>query len=128
MAEVAGAGATVDRHSRRGVFASVGALGAAILASLCCTGPLLFVTLGVGAGLASRFEPLRPLFTIMTLALLGFAFVAVYRRRPVAPEDCGPDGICAVPRNRMRDRIMLWTATILAASLLTFPEWSVVLL
>lgn len=43
---------------RRGIVASLGAIAAAVLASLCCIGPVLFVTLGVGAGFARQFEPL----------------------------------------------------------------------
>lgn len=128
MADVAGVDTTAYRHSRRGVFASIGALGAAFLASLCCIGPLLFVTLGVGAGLASRFEPLRPAFTMVTIGLLGLGFYSVYGRNSSASEVCGPDGTCIVPRNNARDKIILWSATILAVALLTFPEWSVIFL
>lgn len=58
-------------------------LGAALLAvlgglgaSLCCIGPILFVTLGIGAGLASTFEPLRPLFTAITVVALASFFLA----------------------------------------------------
>src|SRR5919197_3631828 len=82
----------------RGVLASFGAIGAAFLASLCCIGPVLFVTLGVGAGLAARFEPLRPAFTVLTLALLALGFYVVYGRRPAVASAassaaaCGPDG------------------------------------
>lgn len=47
--------ATPDR-GRRGLAASLGAIGAALLASLCCIGPVLLVTLGVGAGLAKLAE------------------------------------------------------------------------
>lgn len=114
--------------SRGGILASLGAVGAAALASLCCIGPLLFVTLGVGAGLASTFEPLRPLFTALTVALLGAGFYVVYGRRPAVASPaavvCGPDGSCAVPRNRRRERALLWTATLIALVLLTFPQWS----
>lgn len=118
---------------RRGLVASLGAVGAAFLASLCCVGPVLFVTLGVGAGLASRFEPLRPLFTALTLALLAVGFYVVYSHRPAAAGSgatgaaCGPDGVCVVPQNRTRDRALLWTATVVALVLLTFPQWSVLL-
>lgn len=128
MADLLGVQATARTHSRRGLFASFGALGAAFLASLCCIGPLLFVTLGVGAGLASRFEPLRPAFTVVTIALLALGFYSVYGRRKVGAEVCGPDGTCAVPRSGKRDKFILWSATILAAALLTFPEWSLVLI
>lgn len=72
-------GATApSRRSRRTLWAGVGGVTAAFLGSLCCLGPLLFVTLGVGAGLASTFEPLRPVFAVIMLALFGLAFYSVY--------------------------------------------------
>ena len=112
-----------------GIAASAGAVVAALLASLCCVGPVLFVTLGIGAGLASRFEPLRPFFTLLTLGLLALGYHTVYGRKAVtssadAPPACGPDGACHVPRNRTRDKTLLWVAIALAALLLTFPQWS----
>lgn len=121
--------------ARRGLVASLGAVGAAFLASLCCVGPVLFVTLGVGAGMASRFEPFRPLFTALTLGLLAVGFYVVYGRRPAAHPTvdgaagaaCRPDGSCAVPRDRRRDKALLWVATVVALVLLTFPQWSVLL-
>lgn len=118
-----GVGRTDGRGDRRGLGASLGAVGAALLASLCCIGPLLFVTLGVGAGLASRFEPLRPVFSLLTVALIAIGFYIVYARPPKS-EACDTDGVCAVPRSRTREKILLWTATVVALLLLTFPQWS----
>jgi mercuric ion transport protein len=119
-AEPAGAG------GRGGAFAAIGAVGTAFLASLCCIGPILFVTLGVGAGLASRFEPLQTVFTVITLVLLAIGFYVVYGRRPAARDGaaCVREGNCDVPRHRTRDRIVLWVATVVALLLLTFPQWS----
>lgn len=117
----------VPASSRRGLFASLGAVGTAFLAALCCVGPLLFVTLGVGAGLASTFEPLRPVFAVATVALLAVGFYVVYGKRPsVATSDaaCDPGETCANPRSRTRDRALLWVATVVALLLLTFPRWS----
>lgn len=114
--------------TRRGLAAAAAAIGAAFLASLCCVGPLLFVTLGVGAGLASTFEPLRPVFTLLTVALLVTGFYVVYAKRPAtADATCAPDGTCAVPRHRTRDQVLLWLATVAALVFLTFPRWSVLL-
>lgn len=112
--------------ARRGMLAATGAVGAGVLASLCCIGPVLFVTLGVGAGLATRFEPLRPFFTVLTLGLLVVGFYVVYGQpaRAAASEACGPDGSCAVPRRRTKDKLVLWVATVVALLLLTFPQWS----
>ena len=120
----------VPASSRRGLFASLGAVGAALLAALCCVGPLLFVTLGVGAGLASTFEPLRPVFTVATVALLGVGFYAVYGKRSsavAADAACGAGEACVIPRSRTRDRVLLWVATVVALLLLTFPQWSLLL-
>lgn len=121
-------------RARRGLLAAAGAIGAAFLASLCCVGPLLFVTLGVGAGLASTFEPLRPALTGLTLVLLAAGFYIVYGRRgaqrqtPESAAGCTPDGTCTVPRDRTRDKVLLWIATALAVVFLTFPQWSLLLL
>ncbi len=106
--------------------ASVAAIGAAFLASLCCIGPVLFVTLGVGAGLASWFEPLRPVFTGLSVGLLALGFYIVYGRRPAgdAGGSCDVDGSCTVARSRTRDTVLLWSAALFALVLLTFPQWS----
>ena len=117
----------------RGLFAAVGAVGAAFVASLCCVGPLMFVAFGVGAGFASTFEPLRPIFTVLTVALLAVGFYVVYGRQSALAKSgnttavCDADGRCSVPRNRTSDRVVLWTATVLALVFLTFPQWSLFL-
>lgn len=113
---------------RRTLLAGVGGIVAALLGSLCCVGPVLFLALGIGAGLASTFEPLRPVFGALMVAALGTGFYTVYGRRPVlaeaAAESCAPGEPCPVPRRRMRDRVFLWSATALAIALWTFPTWS----
>ena len=132
---------------RSSLLAGTGGVVAALLGSLCCVGPLLFVTLGVGAGFASTFEPLRPLFGVVMLALLAAGFYAVYGRRttagaqgvagtgsasttcdPASNPACVPESTCAVPTRRRRDVAVLWTATALAVVLWTFPTWSLWLL
>lgn len=116
-----------SRRSRAGVLAALAAVAAAVGASQCCIGPLLFVTLGVGAGLASTFEPLRPLFTVLAAIGLAIAFYVVNGRKPAA-EVCGPGETCAVPRNRRRDRVILWIATVVAVLFWSFNYWSLLLL
>jgi mercuric ion transport protein len=98
----------------------MGAVGAAFAASLCCSGPLLYVALGIGgAGLASTFEPFRPWLIGLTAILLGLGFYAVY----------APGARCATDesaeRMRRRQKAMLWTGTLLALAFATFPTWSV---
>jgi mercuric ion transport protein len=121
----------LGQHSgRRSLAASIAAVGAALVASLCCIGPVLFVTLGVGAGMATRFEPLRPLFTVLTVGLLALGFYSVYGKRPATTSaaSCDVDGNCTVPRSRTRDKVLLWIAALVALIVLTFPQWSAVLI
>lgn len=113
-----------DRTPRMaGTWAALAAVAAAAGASLCCVGPLLFVTLGVGAGLASAFEPLRPLFTVLTGLGLAVGFYVVYVRKP-AGAACAPGEACAAPLRRRRDRVILWVATAVALLLWSFNYWS----
>jgi mercuric ion transport protein len=104
---------------------------AAFLGSLCCIGPPIFVALGLGAGLASTFEPLRPLFGTLMAAMLGLGFYVVYRphraasggpresvQKPMAGQSC------ALPGTTTRDKAIVWTAAVLAVILWTFPTWS----
>ena len=116
-----------DHSGKRNLAASIAAVVAALLASLCCIGPVLFMTLGVGAGFATRFEPLRPIFTVLTIALLAVGFYSVYGRQR-ARASCDIDGTCTVPRSRKRDKILLWFAALVALIVLTFPQWSAVLI
>jgi len=83
------------------------AVGAAAAASLCCLGPFLLVSLGIGMGLAgwlARLDPLRPWLATLALVLLGWA--AWQQRR------CG----CGVD-------IRWWTACLMSALLITAPWW-----
>lgn len=118
------------RRASRGLWAAAGAVVAAFGAALCCVGPIVFVTFGVGAGLASTFEPLRPVFTVLAVLGLGVGFVAVYGRGRMAQAmdaDCGPDQACSIPRSRARDKVILWTATVLAIVVWSFNYWSLLL-
>ena len=107
-----------------------GGVGAAFLGAICCIGPLLFVTIGIGAGLASTFEPLRPIFGVIMVVLFGVAAYTVYRKpRPAADGvACVTEDSCALPDTRGRDRKILWSAGVIALVLWTFPTWSVWLL
>lgn len=110
--------------AKQGLFASLGAVGAGFLSALCCLGPLLFVAFGVGAGLASTFEPLRPLFTVLTAGFLALGFYSVYGRRKMAEAKCAPGEACSVPKSRTRDKVILWAATVLTVALWSFTYWS----
>ncbi|MEX2179451.1 MAG: mercuric transporter MerT family protein [Gemmatimonadaceae bacterium] len=104
-------------------FASTaGGVVAAIASTICCAGPLVALTLGFSAaGLATAFEPWRPVFVGATVLGLGYGHWMLRHEQNRA---CVPGASCASPRARRRLRWALWTATALAIPLLLFPWWS----
>lgn len=63
---------------------TIAALGSALLASLCCIGPIVVGALGIGAlGAASALESLRPYLLGLTGILIGAGFYWIYRKRTV---------------------------------------------
>ena len=115
---------------RRAILTGAGGVAAAVLGSLCCAGPLLFVTFGVGLGLASTFEPLRPFFGVLMLVLLAAGFWTVYgrsmRRSPGSSSGraCATGAGSTAPTRRTREVVILWVATLVALVAWTFPTWS----
>ncbi len=108
--------------TKKTYLAAGGGIVAAFASALCCVGPLIAVALGVsGAGIAARFEPLRPYFLAATAVLLGLGFWLLRREEQRA---CEPGSLCASPIARRRIRLALWAATGLAAVFATFPAWS----
>lgn len=93
---------------------------AAILASACCLGPLVLVTLGVGGAWVANLqalEPLRPVFIAVALAALFLAWRRLYRR--TAP--CAPGEVCAMPATRQGYRMLFWIVAALVLVALAFP-------
>jgi len=109
---------------------SVGGLVAALLASVCCIGPLVFAALGVGvgasgfvAGTASYLKgllPYRPWFIGLTILLLGFSFSIAYRK-PKAGEPSCP--ACRPVSGSRPNHVLLWILTALAVALILAPYW-----
>jgi mercuric ion transport protein len=93
---------------------------AAIGGSLCCVGPLLLLTLGIGGAWVANLavlEPYRPLFIGLTLLFLGLAFRTLY----LVPRVCAPGTPCADPRTLKRQRLGFWLVTVLLLVLLAVP-------
>ena len=93
---------------------------AALLASTCCLGPLILITLGFSGAWISKLtvlEPYQPIFIGAALVALFFAGKRIWR--PVA--QCAPGEVCALPRVRLGYQILFVgvCALLLAASL--FP-------
>jgi mercuric ion transport protein len=107
-----------ERNSGRGVLAAGGL--AAILASTCCLGPLVLVTLGFSGawiGNITALEPYRPIFIGVALVALFFAWRRIFR--PV--DACKPGEICAIPRVRTSYKVIFWIVVALVAVALAFP-------
>lgn len=100
----------------------IGSVVAAVGASICCIGPVVFTALGVGtlSAAAVRFEVYRPGFLIATTVLLAAGFYTTYR--PSVPENCRTDGACP-PASKRVAKIVLWFATLLVILLVTFPYY-----
>ncbi|HAT1844392.1 mercuric transporter MerT family protein [Legionella pneumophila] len=110
-------------NSRWTISALGGAFIGAVVASLCCIGPLVFLTLGIsGAWLSTltQLEFLRPIGIITTIVFLALAFWRLY----LAPQRCSVDKPCAKPDNLLIQRIIFWVVTFLAILLLTFPWYA----
>ena len=107
---------------REGVLVG-GSIVAALLASVCCIGPILIAVLGVGVGVAGVFpwfESIRPFLAILTIALFGTALYMTYRRQK---EECAEGEACAVPSTKRLQKTMLWIAGVVALMSLTFPYY-----
>jgi len=100
-----------------------GAVSAALAASACCIGPLLFALAGIGgAGFLIALEPYRPVLTVATLGMLGVGFYFTYRRPiPSSGEGLAADCGCERPRTNRTGRALLWVATVLVVLALGFP-------
>lgn len=112
-----------DRPARKGWLAAGGVVGA-FLASACCIGPLVLLTLGVsGAWIANltALEPYKPIFAVIALAFIAAGFRQAYRRPATA---CQPDFYCARPSSARLTRAALWAALILVLAALTANAWA----
>lgn len=94
--------------------ALAGGVLSAIGASLCCLGPLVLVSLGLGgAWLANltALEPYRPLFLVAAVTALVLAYRKLYRSR--TQEACAPGAVCATPRADRLYRALFWAVSAL---------------
>ena len=93
---------------------------AAIGASVCCVGPLVLLTLGIGGAWIANLtalEPLRPWFIAATLLFVGLAFRRLYHQ----PQVCEPGAACAEPIVLKRQRLIFWIVALVLLALLSVP-------
>jgi len=114
---------TARSLTKAGLAASV---VAAFGASICCIGPIAAAFLGLTSfGALVKYEPFRPILTVITLAFLAPAFYLAYRKR--SAEACEPDSVCAThgaTRMQRINRTVLWIVTAIVLIILAFPTWS----
>lgn len=93
---------------------------AGIAASVCCLGPLVLVSAGLGGAWMSNLaalEPLRPVFVGAALVALFFAYRRIWR--PAA--ECKPGEVCAVPETKRAYKIIFSAVTVLVLVAISFP-------
>ncbi len=93
---------------------------AAILASGCCLGPLLLVTLGFSGawiGNLTALEPYRPVFIAIALLAMFFAYRRIFR----PAQACEPGEVCAVGHVRSGYQVLFWIVAALVLVALAFP-------
>ena len=93
---------------------------AAILASTCCLGPLVLVTLGFSGawiGNLTLLEPYRPIFIGAALVALFFAWRSIFR----PAQACTPGAVCAIAQMRSTYKLIFWIVAALVLVALAFP-------
>ena len=115
-----------QKQARVARFGMAASIATAFGASICCIGPIVAVMFGMTSLAAlAKYEPLRPIFGVVTAALLTLAFYMTYKRPAEAA--CDPESICAtqgLDRMQKINRAAVWTAAIVAVAMFTFPSWS----
>jgi mercuric ion transport protein len=111
-------------QDRKGNTAAIGGVIGAVLASSCCIGPLLLITLGASGawiGSLTALKAYQPIFVAVTLVFLGFGFWQVYGK---SKQPCEDGSTCATPRSSRIVKGALWIATVLVAIALTVDMWA----
>lgn len=117
----------VVHATHRGWLAAGGVLGA-LLASACCVGPLLLLTIGISGAWISNMtalEPYKPIFAVIALGFIAAGFWQVHFRTPTV---CEPNSYCAKRSTARITRAVLWLSFILVVAALTIDWWAPFLL
>lgn len=112
-----------SNSSKSGTGSLVAGGIAALIASVCCLGPLVLLALGIGGAWVANLtalDPYRPIFVGAALVFLALAFRKLY----LVPAACAPGQACAVQVSRKRQRLMFWLVAIPVLALLTFPWYA----
>ncbi len=109
-----------SHESRSGGGALIAGGLAAILASTCCLGPLVLISIGVSGAWISNLtvlEPYQPIFVGAAVIALLLAWRRIWR--PAAA--CEPGQVCAIPRVNRAYKMLFWAVLALVIAALGFP-------
>ena len=109
------------RQDRKAGWGMGAAVGAAVVASACCTIPLLLVTIGVGGAWVSTLtalEPFRPYFIAIAVGFLGFAAYRLYQQSRMPDCECEEEAVSLRTR-----QILLGVAALLTLGLIASPQF-----
>ncbi len=94
----------------------IASLFSGIVASLCCLGPVVLLSLGVGTafvGTLTQFAFLRPIAIVIALIFLGLAFWKLY----VGPRSCDVKQTCSCAAIH----IIFWIVALIVILAIAFP-------
>lgn len=113
----------LETEAKRSSWLGIGAVLAAIGASVCCIGPLLLLSLGIGGAWMSALtsmEVVRPFFIILAVVFIGLGFRRLYLVR----ETCESGQVCASSKVKRNQRILFWVGSALLLGLIAFPWYA----
>lgn len=111
-------------QKRQGNTAAVGSVIGAVLASSCCVGPLVLITLGASGawiGNLTSLKAYQPIFVLVTLVFLGLGFWQIYGK---AERPCDDEQTCSTNKSNRIITSALWIATLLVTVALTVDLWA----
>jgi len=108
------------RSDKTGLCALLTGGLAGVLASACCLGPLVLITLGASGAWIGNLTALEP-YRLGFIAAAGIALFFAWRRiwRPAAA--CEPGQSCALPRINRSYKALFWVVVALIVVALGFP-------
>lgn len=110
---------TKSIESKSGWFISGGVI-AAIGASVCCIGPLVFTILGIsGAAFLTKFDVIRIPMIFIVVVFFAIAGFSLFKKR----NSCEPGSICADPVKFKKMVWMFWLGLVVAILGLSSPYW-----
>ena len=113
-----------ENQARKRNVAATGGIIGAVLASSCCIGPLVLITLGASGawiGSLTALKAYQPVFVPITLAFLGFGFWQVYGK---SKRSCEDNAYCASPVSDRLIKTVLWVATLLVGVASSVDLWA----